>query len=127
MAKTPTSIYPTDLTGEDIKVTESAKQMFAELMDDADPEFESIRMYVQGGGCGGMEYSMTFSENATDLDSVFDGGTFKLIIDPVAYNFLRGCEIDYVTDNLNSSFVFRNAFQSVGGSGKCSGCGGGDF
>lgn len=127
MAKSSNSTYPTDLTGEDITVTESARQMFGSLMDDADPEFESIRMYVQGGGCGGMEYSMTFSEDATERDCVFDGGSFKLIIDPVAYNFLQGCEIDYVDEGISSSFVFRNAFQSVGGSGKCSGCGGGGF
>ena len=55
----------------------------------------------------------------------FEG--FQLVVDAVALNFLRGCEIDYVKEGLNESFVFNNVFESVGGSGMCSGCGGSGF
>jgi Fe-S cluster assembly iron-binding protein IscA len=72
-----------------------------------------------------MSYSMTFAENVGQVASMLDCGAFKLLINPVALGFLEGAEIDYVTEGLNSGFVFRNASQSVGGSGKCPGCGGG--
>ncbi len=115
------------LSDADVNVTQAAQDVLAGLIDDADDEFDGIRIYVQGGGCGGMSYSMTFAEEITEHDSVLDCGKFKLMVDPIALGFLNGCEIDYVTEGLNSTFVFRNAFQSVGGSGKCSGCGGSGY
>ncbi|MCI0666626.1 MAG: iron-sulfur cluster assembly accessory protein [Methylococcaceae bacterium] len=122
-----TQEYPGSLSKTDVHVTEAARDMLAGLIDDADEDFEGIRIYVQGGGCGGMSYSMTFAEEVTEYDSVLDCGQFKILVDPIALGFLQGCEIDYVTEGLNSTFVFRNAFQSVGGSGKCAGCGGGGY
>ncbi|MGH8557289.1 MAG: HesB/IscA family protein [Methylococcales bacterium] len=119
--------YPLSLCNTDVHVTEDAQNVLAGLIDDADEDYEGIRIYVQGGGCGGMSYSMTFAEEITEYDSVLDCGKLKLLVDPVALGFLSGCEIDYVTEGLNSTFVFRNAFQSVGGSGKCSGCGGSGY
>ena len=119
--------YPVSLSDTDIHITQTAKDVLTGLIDEADEDFAGIRIFVQGGGCGGMSYSMTFAEERTEYDSFLDCGTFKLMVDPVAYGFLAGCEIDYVTEGLNSTFVFRNAFQSVGGSGKCAGCGGGHY
>jgi Fe-S cluster assembly iron-binding protein IscA len=42
-------------------------------------------------------------------------------------NYLAGAEIDFVTDGMNPTFVFRNAYQSSSGAsgGGCGGCGGG--
>lgn len=119
--------FPRSLSETDVHVTDAAQTMLAGLIDDADEDYEGIRIYVQGGGCDGMSYSMTFAEAITNQDSVLECGEFKLLVDPVALGFLAGCEIDYVTEGLNSTFVFKNAFQSVGGSGKCAGCGGGGY
>lgn len=129
MLQTITSNYSTELSEDELVVTSSARSALTNLMEDADDddEFKAIRVYVQGGGCGGLGYSMTFAEDATDYDSVLDCGTFKLLIDPVALSFLQGCEIDYLNEGVNTSFVFRNAFQAVGGSGTCSGCGGSGY
>jgi Fe-S cluster assembly iron-binding protein IscA len=41
----------------------------------------------------------------------------------VALSFLEGVEVDYQTQGLNSSIVFRNVFQSIGGTGACNACG----
>ncbi|MGR9108025.1 MAG: HesB/IscA family protein [Gammaproteobacteria bacterium] len=122
--ETSTPEFPVSLNEADVRITQSAQDVLAGLLDDADEDFAGIRIYIQGGGCGGMSYSMTFAEEITEYDSVLDCGNFKLMVDPVAFGFLAGCEIDYVTEGLNSTFVFRNAFQAVGGSGKCAGCGG---
>lgn len=127
MLQTTKPDYSTDLSDDYISVTPSARAMLAELMEDADEDFSAIRIYVQGGGCSGMTYSMTFAEDAGKHDSVLDCDTFKILVDPVAISFLEGCEIDYSTEGLNSQFVFKNAFESVGGSGTCAGCGGGAY
>ena len=119
--------YIRTLSDEHVVVTESARQKIAELMGDVDEDIEGVRVFVAGGGCSGMQYGMTFAEVRTAYDSVLEGEGFRVLIDPVALSFLEGSEIDYQDDGMQSTFVFNNVFQSVGGSGRCGGCGGGAF
>ena len=122
------SEYNQTLTDSDLAVTEGARARIAGLVRDAGDEAEAVRIYVSGGGCGGMNYGMTFAERAEQSDCVMRGDDgFQLVVDPVAVSFLRGAQIDFVDDGVNSSFVFNNVFQAIGGSGACGGCGGGAF
>lgn len=109
---------------DEIKITPSALSKMIELLQDADDEFEAIRVFVSGGGCGGMNYGMTFSEAQSELDRVMIVDDFRLLVDPVALSYMDGAEIDFVEDGINATFVFNNVFQAVGGSGACTGCGG---
>ena len=106
-----------------IAVTDNAKEKVAALLKEAGNQVEAIRVYVYGGGCSGMKYGMTFAEQKESSDAMMEDGEVKIVIDPVALSFLKGAEIDYADDGVNSSFVFNNVFQSVGGSGSCGGCG----
>ena len=72
-----------------------------------------------------MNYGMTFAEQVEGHDRLLeDPQGFRLVVDPVAYSFMEGAEIDFVDDGVSSTFVFNNVFQAVGGSGACGGCGG---
>ncbi len=113
--------YPARITETDICIKPAAEAKLVELLDEVDPELQYLRIFVTGGGCGGMTYGMTFSEGITDYDSVLAGEGYRVAVDAVALNYLRGCEIDFTGD----SFIFNNVFQSVGGSGMCGGCAGG--
>ena len=119
---------PRTLTDSDFKVTPSARAKVTDLLKSAEGEAKAVRIFVSGGGCSGMNYGMTFAEQVETLDSVMTGEDgFNLVIDPVALGFLAGSEVDYVDDGVNTSFVFNDVFQAVGGSGTCGGCGGGSF
>jgi len=108
-----------------ISVTDSAKTKIAELLASADESHRAVRVFVSGGGCGGMSYGMTFAESVSDRDRFLNDETgFALTIDPVAFAYLQGAEIDFQDSDVNATFVFNNVFQAVGGSGACSGCGG---
>jgi iron-sulfur cluster insertion protein len=113
--------YSTEIAENDVRITPAARAKLVELLGEAEPGLDVIRVFVSGGGCSGMGYGMTFSESVTDYDGVLEGDGFKLAIDAVALNYLQGSEIDFTGD----AFVFSNVFQSVGGSGACGGCGGG--
>ena len=115
--------YSSVLTQSHIAVTDSAKEKVAALLEEAGNQVEAVRVYVYGGGCSGMKYGMTFAEQKEATDAVMEDGKVKIVVDPVALGFLSGAEIDYADDGVNSSFVFNNVFQSVGGSGACGGCG----
>ena len=120
--------YNQALTNADLAVTENARSKISELIRDTNGDATAVRIYVSGGGCSGMNYGMTFSEDAESKDSVMDGEEgYRLVVDPFALSFLNGAEVDYVDDGVNATFVFNNVFQAVGGSGACGGCGGGSF
>jgi iron-sulfur cluster insertion protein len=124
----PTGVsYPMRITEAEIKLTPAAQRQMRELLAGNDEGFEAIRVFVTGGGCGGMTYGMTYAEEPKRYDSVLEGEGFKIVVDPVALNYLQGCEIDYVRQGLNTHFVFNKVFTSLGGSGTCGGCGGGGF
>lgn len=118
--------YKQILTRLELSVTEVARNKIAGLINDTDGDASAVRIFVSGGGCSGMDFGMTFTENEESRDSMMAGeNNFKLVIDPVALSFLGGAEIDYTNDGVNATFVFNNVFQSVGGGGACGGCGGG--
>ncbi len=116
--------YDSNIYPEDVTITEAASgqlvNLFAQVDDD---EIQAIRVYVAGGGCGGMTYGMTYTDNRSSYDNVLHGEGFDLYIDAVALNYLRGVEIDFVERETGSTFVFNNVFQATGGTGMCTACG----
>ena len=115
--------YQKDISDSDIRVTEAAGSKMSELVQSTDESIIGVRVYVSGGGCGGMNYGMTYAESETEYDRVLEGENFRLFADVVALQYLTGAEIDYVDDGIQATFVFHNVFQSVGGTGACGGCG----
>jgi iron-sulfur cluster insertion protein len=95
-------------------------ELFSQVEDE---ELKAIRVFVSGGGCGGMGYGMTFTDTRSEYDSVRKLEGFDVYVDAVALNYLRGVEIDYVERPTGASFVFNNAFAVTGGSGTCGACG----
>ena len=113
--------YKETLTDE-IQVSPSAQEKLVELLD-SEEDIKAVRIFVSGGGCGGMTYGMTFSEAPSQYDSVFQRDDLTVYIDAVALAYLEGVEIDYQQQGMNSSFVFKNVFAATNGSGSCSACG----
>jgi iron-sulfur cluster insertion protein len=112
------------LAAADLSLTPAARDKMAELFTQVDDDaLQAIRVFVSGGGCGGMGYGMTFTDTRTEFDYVRKENGFSLYVDAVALNYLRGVEIDYVERPTGASFVFNNAFALTGGSGTCGACG----
>ena len=114
---------PPPIMDSDFQITAAAEAKLVELFADAEEGLTGIRVFVSGGGCGGMSYGMTFSEDRTEYDHVMERQGFNLYVDAVAMNFLRGAEIDFVDRPTGASFVFNNVFAATGGSGTCGACG----
>ena len=107
---------------DEVHVTPEAKDQLVQLIQ-KEEDIVGIRIFIYGGGCGGMSYGLTFVETPQEIDCVLEQDGLKVFIDPVALSFLEGVEVDYQTQGLNSSIVFRNVFKSVGGTGACNACG----
>jgi iron-sulfur cluster insertion protein len=113
-----------ELAESDVALTAAAREKMIELFSQVeDDDLKAIRVFVSGGGCGGMGYGMTFTDSRTEYDCVRKEDGFEIYVDAVALNFLRGVEIDYVERPTGASFIFNNAFAIPGGSGTCGACG----
>jgi len=113
--------FKTQLTDE-IKVSDEAvKQLLA--LTESEDGVNGVRIFVSGGGCGGMSYGMTFVDRPTEFDTTLEKDGLKIHVDAVALSFLEGVEIDYQTDGANASFVFKNVFANTSSGGACGGCG----
>ena len=119
------SEFSNTLSSEDIKLTPAALGVMQKLFADVDDEeIDAIRVFVSGGGCGGMTYGMTFTGDRNETDFIYEDNGVKVYVDAVALQYLRGVEIDYVENGVRgASFVFNNVFQATGGSGTCGSCG----
>lgn len=77
-----------------------------------------LRVYVEGGGCSGMQYGMVFDEKrADDLTTEFFG--VSVLVDPVSADYLRGARVDYLDELTGGGFKISNPnAQSSCGCGK---------
>lgn len=67
-----------------------------------------LRVFVQGGGCSGMQYGFTFDEVKNEDDFDFAYEEVKVLVDAMSMQYLNGAEIDYREDVMGSSFVINN-------------------
>ncbi len=115
------SVNVNQLSDQDLSLTESAARKMQELASQVEEPIEGVRVFATPGGCSGVNFGMTFTDQLSDDDNVREYEGFKLIVDSGTLQYLKGVEIDFVGDNdENARFVFNN-LQPMGGG--CSSCG----
>jgi len=102
-----------------IKVAESAKQQVAHLLQSENhPEGAFVRVGVEGGGCSGLMYQLTFDSEMKDGDQVFEDNGVKVVVDRKSFLYLVGTELEYTGGLNGKGFVFKNPNAS-----RTCGCG----
>ncbi|MDQ6631001.1 MAG: iron-sulfur cluster insertion protein ErpA [Verrucomicrobiota bacterium] len=99
-----------------VSLTESAanqvKSMIAPGKENAG---KILRVYVEGGGCSGLQYGLVFDEKrGDDLSTDFHG--VSVLVDPFSANYLRGSVVDFSEELTGGGFKITNpnAKQSCG-------------
>ena len=111
------------LNETDLSLTGSAQVKMQELIGQVEDNIEGVRVFATPGGCSGVSFGMTFTDQVSQDDNVraYDG--FNLIVDGGTLDHLRGVEIDFVdSGNGDARFVFNNLQPATGGGG-CGTCG----
>ncbi len=116
-------VFEPSLTVNELEVTQPAQDKLHEIITQTDEDVSAIRIYISGGGCGGLSYGMTFTDEQGDFDTTLQFDGFRILVDVVALNYLKGAQIDYIQDVGRERFVFNNVFAETGGTGACGGCG----
>ena len=92
-----------------LTLTESAADHLRDLLEsrDASPEEQGLRLFIEKGGCAGMNYAMKIDAPA-DSDEVVEKNGVRLFIDEESLDYLRGAEVDYVDALNDSGFKINN-------------------
>jgi iron-sulfur cluster assembly protein len=81
----------------------------------AGSDAEGLRIWVEKGGCAGMQYEMRLDvAGEGDVVDAFEGGC--VFADPVSARFLEGASLDYCDDLVGTGFRLHNpnAVRSCG-------------
>jgi iron-sulfur cluster assembly accessory protein len=98
-----------------VSLTENAMDEVKSLLAKSENAGKNLRLYIEQGGCSGMQYGMVFDEKR-DGDLVSDGSGVSVLIDPVSVDYLRGAIVDYSSSLTAGGFKISNpnAKQSCG-------------
>ena len=93
----------------------AAEQLRSMLTNNSENSGKLFRVYVEDGGCSGMQYGMTFDQQR-DGDTVSQNAGLTVLVDSFSATYLRGAVVDYSDALVGGGFkiVNPNARQSCG-------------
>src|SRR3974390_1708545 len=103
-----TAVHEPEAHAPPLKFTDAAALKVAALIrNEGNPKL-MLRVFVQGGGCSGLQYGFEFDEQLQDGDTCVENLGVKLLVDPMSVQYLTGAEIDYRDGLEGAQFVIRN-------------------
>ena len=102
-------------TEASISLTPNAVGEVKSLLTKPENAGKNLRLYIEQGGCSGMQYGMVFDEKR-DGDLLAEDSGVSVLIDPISMNHLRGAVVDF-SDSLTAGgfkITNPNAKQSCG-------------
>ncbi len=91
-----------------ITLTSTAAEKLGGIMAEKGlAESHALRVFVKGGGCGGMQYGMTFDQ-ARDDDELYEQHGLRVIVDPTSLFYIDGASIDYIDNLMGGGFHIEN-------------------
>ena len=102
-------------TEQVISVTENAAAEIKSMQATPENLGKTLRVYVEQGGCSGMQYSMVFDERRPD-DCAVEMHGVCVLVDPFSAKYLRGTVVDFSDALTGGGFKLNNpnARQSCG-------------
>jgi iron-sulfur cluster assembly protein len=91
-----------------LKVSPAAVQEAKRLIAVQGTAGAVVRIGVQGGGCSGLSYNLTFDTKVSEYDEVLEADGVKFVVDAKSALFLKGTTLDYVTALMGGGFKFVN-------------------
>jgi iron-sulfur cluster assembly accessory protein len=99
-----------------VTLTESAASQIKEIWaNDPEKNGKPLRVFVESGGCSGMQYSMVFDEKRPD-DLATEMHGVSVLVDPFSAQYIRGAIVDFSDSLTAGGFKISNpnARQSCG-------------
>ena len=90
-----------------LTLTPQAADEVKSLLTNPSNSGKAFRIYVEKGGCSGMQYGMVFDE-ARDGDLASEQLGVQLVIDPVSADYVRGTVVDFSDAMTGGGFKISN-------------------
>ena len=103
---------------ETITLTENAAKRVNAILNGENKKGYALRVTVQGGGCSGMSYNLTFDNEQKEFDKVYESKGVKILCDFKSWVYVKGTVIDFSNDLLSGGFKLNNPNAN-----KTCGCG----
>jgi iron-sulfur cluster insertion protein len=91
-----------------MRLTDNAVNKIKDLIAEENNPNINLRVYVQGGGCSGMQYGFTFDEEINEDDTQVDKNDCTILVDSISLQYLKDAEIDYTESLQGSQFKIHN-------------------
>ena len=91
-----------------LELTPNAVSKVKEIMAQQNPQPLGLRVAVQGGGCSGFSYAMTFENQSNGIDKTYEFDGLRVFVDQASLMYLNGTKIDYVETLEGAGFKFEN-------------------
>lgn len=88
-----------------VTITPAAAGQIRSLV--ADHAGKGLRIYVEAGGCSGLQYGMAL-DNRKDDDQVIEREGVHVFLDPFSLGYLKGAVVDYVDGLTGAGFKINN-------------------
>lgn len=91
-----------------ITVTDQAVTKIQDIVLEADNPELRLRVFVQGGGCSGMQYGFTLDDVQNEDDWALEISGIRVLVDSMSGGYLQGAVVDYKEDQYGSQFTIKN-------------------
>lgn len=91
-----------------IDVTPSAREQVLRIMEKQGRPGSALRLYVQGGGCSGLTYGMSFDKQETGDEVGFHDDRLTVVVDKASAPLLEGIKVDFLMGLEASGFKIYN-------------------
>ena len=101
-------------TQELLTISADAASKIAALIAEEDSSTLKLRIYVTGGGCSGLQYGLTLTEEQATDDTLIihsmpeQNICVQVLIDAISMQYLQGASVDYQQDINGEQFIIRN-------------------
>lgn len=89
-----------------IELTDKALEEVKKLLSEEEPG-KGLRLAVQGGGCSGFSYKLSF-DTPTEKDHLITLDGVSVMLDPKSAIYLKGITVDFQGGLEGKGFVFMN-------------------
>lgn len=91
-----------------MNLDQSAVTKLQEILAEENNPRAKLRVFVQGGGCSGMQYGFTLDEDVNEDDFEVEFSGVQVLVDSMSMQYLQGAVIKYSESDMGSSFVIDN-------------------
>lgn len=88
-----------------ITITETAVAKIKDILAEENNPKVKLRVFVQGGGCSGMQTGFTLDDEQAEDDWDFEQDGIHVLVDSMSGGYLQGATVDYKDDIHGSSFT----------------------